>query len=286
MLNKKQTGFTIVELLIVIVVIGILAAITIVAYNGIQQRARKASLTSDLKNTATKFEVSKADTGSYPATMTSDMKASTGNILQATNTGNADTYCINGYTTDNSLLMSWNSTLGGLTTGLCPGATIGTSTGGTAPAAPRGVNLVADFSQWTLAGSAAYNSSTGILTLGASGTAKSPLVRVDQPTTINTGGDFYATTASPNTSLQPNGGFHDNISYFASDGTTAVTNVNNYTANGCAQSLTLSTWIVGDKRCTYNGGPNVIYVRVTFSGSNAGYASPDLQLKNPLIIAN
>ena len=31
----KQRGFTIVELLIVIVVIGILAAITIVAYNGI-----------------------------------------------------------------------------------------------------------------------------------------------------------------------------------------------------------------------------------------------------------
>lgn len=36
---KKQTGFTIVELLIVIVVIGILAAITIVAFNGVQARA-------------------------------------------------------------------------------------------------------------------------------------------------------------------------------------------------------------------------------------------------------
>lgn len=38
----KKQGFTIVELLIVIVVIAILAAITIVAYNGIQQRARNA----------------------------------------------------------------------------------------------------------------------------------------------------------------------------------------------------------------------------------------------------
>lgn len=37
--GQKQTGFTIVELLIVIVVIGILAAITIVAYNGIQARS-------------------------------------------------------------------------------------------------------------------------------------------------------------------------------------------------------------------------------------------------------
>jgi len=47
----KQTGFTIVELLIVIVVIGILAAITIVAYNGIQDRARKSALQSSLTQT-------------------------------------------------------------------------------------------------------------------------------------------------------------------------------------------------------------------------------------------
>lgn len=40
---KKQTGFTIVELAIVIAVIGILAAITVVAFNGIQERARLAS---------------------------------------------------------------------------------------------------------------------------------------------------------------------------------------------------------------------------------------------------
>lgn len=43
--NKQNSGFTIVELLIVIVVIGILAAITIVAYNGVQQRARDMTRT-------------------------------------------------------------------------------------------------------------------------------------------------------------------------------------------------------------------------------------------------
>lgn len=42
----KQRGFTIVELIIVIVVIGILATITIVAYNGVQGRARNVSVSS------------------------------------------------------------------------------------------------------------------------------------------------------------------------------------------------------------------------------------------------
>lgn len=50
MKNKNRTGFTIVELLIVIVVIGILAAITIVAYNGVQNKANDTAIQADLKN--------------------------------------------------------------------------------------------------------------------------------------------------------------------------------------------------------------------------------------------
>lgn len=45
---KSKSGFTIVELLIVIVVIGTLAAISIVAYNGIQDRARNTTVENDL----------------------------------------------------------------------------------------------------------------------------------------------------------------------------------------------------------------------------------------------
>ncbi|MBC7943600.1 prepilin-type N-terminal cleavage/methylation domain-containing protein [Candidatus Saccharibacteria bacterium] len=66
--TTKQTGFTIVELLIVIVVIGILAAITIVAYNGIQNRSRDVRTQSDIKNTYTVVEKYAALNGSYPST--------------------------------------------------------------------------------------------------------------------------------------------------------------------------------------------------------------------------
>ncbi len=49
MLQKiPPRGFTIVELLIVIVIIGILASLVIVVYNGIQQRANDASRNADL----------------------------------------------------------------------------------------------------------------------------------------------------------------------------------------------------------------------------------------------
>jgi prepilin-type N-terminal cleavage/methylation domain-containing protein len=62
----KNKGFTIVELLIVIVVIAILAAISILAYNGIQNRTSDAAVQSDLRNLAMKIEEYKAVNGSYP----------------------------------------------------------------------------------------------------------------------------------------------------------------------------------------------------------------------------
>jgi len=54
LLNKQgSSAFTIIELLVVIVVIAILAAITVVAYAGITQKAIEASLRTDLSNAAT-----------------------------------------------------------------------------------------------------------------------------------------------------------------------------------------------------------------------------------------
>lgn len=65
--NMKAKGFTIVELLIVIVVIGILAAITIVAYNGITKRASDTQRRSDVQSIAKALELYYIDNNRYPA---------------------------------------------------------------------------------------------------------------------------------------------------------------------------------------------------------------------------
>jgi prepilin-type N-terminal cleavage/methylation domain-containing protein len=65
--NKYKSGFTIVELLVVIVVIGILAAITVVSYTGISQKAIIASLRSDLSTASTRLKMYQTEYGTYPA---------------------------------------------------------------------------------------------------------------------------------------------------------------------------------------------------------------------------
>jgi prepilin-type N-terminal cleavage/methylation domain-containing protein len=63
---QKQYGFTIVELLIVIVVIAILAAITIVGYNGIQQRTQNSQTITAVKNYQKIFLNFATENGRYP----------------------------------------------------------------------------------------------------------------------------------------------------------------------------------------------------------------------------
>lgn len=100
----KLSGFTIVELLIVIVVIAILAAISIVAYNGIQERARFAAMRSDLSSLNKAIQLYFAEKGSYPITL-----------------GGTGVPCSTGTT---SVWCGWDQSMGdGLVPGLIPNFT-------------------------------------------------------------------------------------------------------------------------------------------------------------------
>lgn len=66
-MNRKAYGFTIVELLVVIVIIGILATISVVAYNGVSNNSNDVAVKSDLSNMAKKIQMIHAETGEYPA---------------------------------------------------------------------------------------------------------------------------------------------------------------------------------------------------------------------------
>ena len=70
--NSHHHGFTIVELLVVIVVIGILATITFVSYKGISDKAITAVVKSDLSNNSKILKLYQAEYGLYPSVLDSN----------------------------------------------------------------------------------------------------------------------------------------------------------------------------------------------------------------------
>ncbi|MBL8159044.1 prepilin-type N-terminal cleavage/methylation domain-containing protein [Candidatus Saccharibacteria bacterium] len=90
-----RSGFTIVELLIVIVVIGILAVLAIGAFSRAQDQARAASVQSDLKASAKQLEKTNTETGAYPATA-AGLPASPNTTYQYAYDSAANTYCLTG----------------------------------------------------------------------------------------------------------------------------------------------------------------------------------------------
>lgn len=87
--EKGQSGFTIVELLIVVVVIAILATITIVAYNGIRDRAQTSAIRSAIGQAVKKVQVyAAANSDLYPANASDAGLSDSGGTTYAVSSNN------------------------------------------------------------------------------------------------------------------------------------------------------------------------------------------------------
>jgi uncharacterized protein (TIGR02145 family)/prepilin-type N-terminal cleavage/methylation domain-containing protein len=100
MLKMNKQGFTIVELLVVIVVIGILATITIVSYNGVTQKATETSLKSDLLSAQAELTLFQLNNGAYPTSISDCPNPDSGNMCLKASAGTSFTAVP--YVVDNS----------------------------------------------------------------------------------------------------------------------------------------------------------------------------------------
>jgi uncharacterized protein (TIGR02145 family)/prepilin-type N-terminal cleavage/methylation domain-containing protein len=100
MLKMNKQGFTIVELLVVIVVIGILATITIVSYSGVTQKATETSLKSDLLSAQAELTLFQLNNGAYPTSISDCPNPASGNMCLKASAGTSFTAVP--YVVDNS----------------------------------------------------------------------------------------------------------------------------------------------------------------------------------------
>lgn len=118
--QSSRSGFTLVELLIVIVVIAILAAITIVAYNGIADKARTSNLQANLSQDYTTLGTYNVDNSGYPTNLSSaeaaGVKASSGDTLAYIPTANG--YCLEESNSATSYYITDN--MSSAQSGTCP----------------------------------------------------------------------------------------------------------------------------------------------------------------------
>lgn len=126
LLQNKALGFTIVELLIVVVVIAILAAITIVAYNGITQRATISGMQENVKQTANKINLYKVDNGVFPPNLSAlNMDSALfGTATLWAYTTTSSTFCLSVGSNNSTSTFHIADTDGSPQSGLCSGHTV------------------------------------------------------------------------------------------------------------------------------------------------------------------
>lgn len=136
--HKLSQGFTIVELLVVVVVIAILASITVVSYNGIVQRATQSTLQSALRQASDSIKIYRIDSGSYPGALSSlniDQVLYGNSANRWAYTTSADSYYLSIGSTATLSTYNISNTTGAIQPGLASGHTTGMLAGSGGPVA-------------------------------------------------------------------------------------------------------------------------------------------------------
>ena len=116
--KSDESGFTMIELFVIMIIIGILAGIAIPLLLRQRERAVQASVRSDLRNAATIMETYYLEKNQY-AVAASDLDApfatEKNTVLTIVTTGNAaDTYCLKATNSGTSATMYYDSDKGGV----------------------------------------------------------------------------------------------------------------------------------------------------------------------------
>ena len=96
-LHKEEKGFTLVELMVVIIILAVLTGIAVPSYLALRNRARIQATRSEMQNVATAIAIYEADRGSFPVATTMGALAT---ALEGSDTTGDDVYMANVPTED------------------------------------------------------------------------------------------------------------------------------------------------------------------------------------------
>ncbi|MEP7204636.1 MAG: prepilin-type N-terminal cleavage/methylation domain-containing protein, partial [Candidatus Saccharibacteria bacterium] len=127
MASRKQTsdqihGFTIVEMIIVVVIIGVLATIGVVSYGNWRNNLTSAQLKSDLNGAVSAMEAARNFGNGYPTFIPSTFTPSSGVLLVGGGSADGKTYCL--IAINNDIIYSRTNTSSDPVAGNCPGGAV------------------------------------------------------------------------------------------------------------------------------------------------------------------